>query len=321
MTLRLGLLGTGGIGKRHIKAAQSLGETYEIVACCGREQGKAEAFAQEFEAAAYSDFAAMLAAERLDALVVALPPFAHDGQVESAARAGVHVLVEKPIALDLVRARSQLEATRHVVAACAFMYRFGEALERWEAIESGRPAHFSGFFHSNALHSSWWRSRGKSGGQVVEQFIHVIDICRHLMGMPQTVYARSANLFHRDVPGYDSEDVAAILLGWDDGRVAALHCTNAAIPGRWDKGWKIVAERATGIFADFNRAELVRTAPEVTSEMVDSARDVFAVQLADFAAAIAGNRAPKVPLSDGESSLRIALAAQQSADERRELSL
>src|SRR5690606_12428322 len=122
-----------------------------------------------------------------------------------------NLLVEKPIALDLARARSMVEASRGVVAACGFMYRFGAAVARWDALqgagETGRIGYFSGHFHCNALHAPWWRDRAKSGGQMVEQLIHIADLARHVLGMPETAYARAANLFHRDVPGYTSEDV------------------------------------------------------------------------------------------------------------------
>jgi predicted dehydrogenase len=325
--LRVGLLGAGGIGGRHATAAAQLQEEMEFVACCGREEGKTEEFAARFNAAPFTDFERMLGEAKLDLLIVALPPFAHAGQVERAVRAGVHLLVEKPIALDMERANGMVAAAdaAGVVAACGFMYRFGAATMRWDELaaggETGLAGHFSGQFHSNSLHSPWWRERAKAGGQVVEQLIHIVDLARHTLGMPQTVYARAANLFHRDVPRYDTEDVSAIILGYDDGRIGVLHASNAAVPGRWFKQWQIVAGKMTGLFADFNAAELVRTSSEVSSEHIKSGKDVFVAQLEDVAAAIRQRRPPMVPLSDGAASLRVVLAARQSADERREVGL
>lgn len=319
--LRVGILGPGGIAARHAKAAAQLRDDLELVAVCGRDEAKTAAFAAAHGGAGYTDFERMLGEAQLDLLIVALPPFAHEGQVERAAAAGVNLLVEKPIALDMGRAAAMVEASRGVVAACGFMYRFGAAVERWDAVDTGEALHFSGSFHSNALHADWWRSRGKSGGQMVEQLIHITDLLRHAMGMPDKVYARAANFRHLNVPGYDSEDLSAIICGYDDGRVGVLHASNVAIPGRWMKQWQIVATRMTGIFADMNNAELVRTEGEVASERVASDRDVFVAQLRDVAAAIRDGRRPRVPLSDGADTLRIALAARQSADERREIAL
>ncbi len=321
MKLRLGILGPGGIAARHAKAAAELADDIELVAVCGRHEGRAEAFAATHGGIAYADVARMLDSARLDLLIVALPPFAHDGQVEAAARGGVNLLVEKPIALGVERAASMVEATRPLVAACGLMYRFGAAVERWQAIDSGPVLHFAGSFHCHALHAPWWRRIEKSGGQMVEQLIHLIDLARLNLGMPHTVYARSANLAHRNVPGYDSEDVRAMVLGYEDGRIGVLHASNAAIPGRWMKHWQITAERATGLFADWNNAEIVMTAGEVRTERVASDRDPFMAQLADVVAAIRERRPPRVPLQDGLDSLRIALAARRSASERKEIAL
>ncbi len=325
MSLRVGLLGCGNIGQRHATAVTHLSDRMQLVACCGRDEGRTASFAAPFGAVPYTDFSRMLGEARLDLLIVTLPPFAHNGEVEAAAKAGVNLLLEKPIALDLDRAASMVEASRNVVAACGFMFRFGAAVERWnqltESGETGMPGHFSGSFHCNALHASWWREKEKSGGQMVEQLIHVVDLARHTLGLPQSVFARSANLFHRQVPGYDIEDVSAMLLGFADGRIGVLHASNAAIPGRWAKQWQIVAERMTGIFADFNTAELARTQGEVRTEKIAATVDPFILQLEDVARAIASRTAPRVPLGDGLDALRIVLAARRSAETGREVLL
>jgi predicted dehydrogenase len=326
--LRVGLLGCGGIARRHAAAIGTLSDQAQLVACCGRDESKVAAFAGEFGAESYVDFRRMLDSAALDLLIVALPPYAHAGQVEAAARGGVHLLVEKPIALDMQRATAMVAAARSagVVAACGFMYRFGDAVLRWDAAaaagETGRVGFFVGQFHCNALHADWWRSREKSGGQTVEQLIHIVDLARHHLGEPQVVYARGANLFHRDVAGYDSDDVGAVVLGYDDGRLAVLNATNGAIPGKWDKLWQIVAERMTGRFNGWNSAALTHTAENPPrGESIDTQTDVFVAQLADVIASIRDKRAPSVPLAEGAATLRIVLAAKESALSHREIRL
>jgi len=323
--LRLGLLGCGGIGARHLGAAARLPDHFEIVGCCGRDAERTAAFAGQHGGVAYTDLGRMLEAERLDVLIVATPPDSRSGVIERAAAHGVHLLVEKPIALDLSTAQAMVAAAdaAGVCAAAGFMYRFGDAVARWQALstagETGPVGLFAGSYHCNALHAPWWRARARSGGQMLEQVSHLIDLVRLFMGEPDTVYARSANLFHCETPGYDIEDVSAIVFGWDDGRIANLHASNAAIPGRWQKEWRLVAQRFTGRFEDWNTADLVRTAPEVSEEAVRGTTDPFLAQLDDLAAAIREGRPPRVPLVEGERSLRLALAARRSADERREL--
>ena len=323
--MRVGILGTGGIAARHAGAAATLG--LQLVACCGRTEAKTAEFATKFSCSPYTDFDRMLQEQRLDLLVVTLPPYAHNGQVEQAAAAGVHLLVEKPIALTMDRALSMVSAVERagIVAACGFMYRFGDAVLRWDAEAvagaTGRTGMFIGHFHCKALHADWWREQAKSGGQTIEQLIHIVDLARHQLGDPQTVYARGSNFFHRGVDRYDSDDVSAMILGYDDGRVGVLNATNGSIPGRWDKSWQVVAERMTGHFTGWNAGTLTRTQDEVSVERIDTQTDVFVAQLADVVDAISSHRPPKVTLDDGAQTLRIVLAARESILQRREIRL
>ena len=321
--LRVGLLGCGNIGARHAGAVRALSDELKLIACCGRDAERTQAFAAQHGGTAFTDFEHMLAESRLDLLIVALPPAAHAGEVERAAARGINLLVEKPIALDDDRAAAMVAAVEAtgVTAAVGFMYRFGEAVARWQAVDTGRVGMFAGSYHCKALHAPWWRDKARSGGQLVEQVIHLVDLVRLLMGEPDSVYARAANLFHRDTPGYDIEDVSAIVFGWDDGRIATLNASNIAVPGKWHKDWALFAERMTGRFTGWNDAVLTRSAGEAAEEIVAASTDVFVAQLADVAAAIRDRRPPRAPLSEGAATLRLALAARRSAEEGRELRL
>lgn len=323
MTLRVGLLGCGGIGARHAGAVAKLPEVIELVACCGRDMARTRAFAAEHGGAAYVDVDRMLDEARLDLLVATLPPYTRAGEIERAAKAGVHLLVEKPIALDMTAAAAMVAAVEAsgVVAAIGFMYRFGDAVARWREADAGRVGLYAGTYHCRALHAHWWRDEAKSGGQIVEQVIHQIDLIRVFMGEPDTVYARRANLFHRDTPGYDVEDVSGIVFGWDDGRLATLNASNIAVPGRWHKDWSLFAERMAGRFSGWNDAVMTRTTGEASEEIVAGDTDPFVAQLADVASAITGRSPPAIPLHEGAATLRLALAARRSADEHRELRL
>jgi predicted dehydrogenase len=318
--LRVGLLGCGGIGARHAGAVAALGERTELVGCCGRDLERTRAFAAEHGGEAYVDLDRMID-NGVDLLIATLPPYNRNGEIEHAAQRGVHLLVEKPIALDMDAATRMVDAVEAagVVAAIGFMYRFGDAVRRWRTLDTGPVGLYVGGYYCNALHAHWWRKRAMSGGQILEQAIHQIDLIRHLVGEPDSVYARYANLFHRDVRDYDVEDVSSIIFGWDDGRIAALSASNIAIPGVWLKEWAVMAERMTGRFTSWNEAVLTRTRGDVASETVAGQTDPFVAQLDDVADAIQGERKPCIPLREGAATLRLALAAVQSAEERREL--
>jgi predicted dehydrogenase len=296
---------------------------FELVAGCDRELPRAVQLSEKHGGRAYSDFDRMLDEGRLDLLIVTLPPNIRDGHAEKAAALGVNLLVEKPIALDLGKAEAIVNAAERarVIAANGFMYRFGDAVTRWKESDTGKPGLFAGSYHCNALHADWWRKKECSGGQLVEQVIHLVDLVRVFMGEPDTVYARTANLFHKSTPGYDIEDVSAILFGWDDGRIATINASNVAVPGTWRKDWCVFAEKMTGRFTGWNDAELIRTAGEASRETVAGRTDPFVAQLADLAAAIREHRQPRVTLRDGMETLKLTLAAHRSATEHRELRL
>jgi predicted dehydrogenase len=320
--LRVGLLGCGGIAARHAGAVAALNDRLELVACCGRDLDRTRVFTESHGGQAFVDLDRMID-EGIDLLIATLPPYNRHGEIEHAAARGVHLLVEKPIALDMdaaIRMVAAVEAAG-VVAAIGFMYRFGDAVRRWRELDTGPVGLYVGGYYCNALHAHWWRKRAQSGGQILEQAIHQIDLIRHLVGEPDSVYARYANLFHRDVSDYDVEDLSATIFGWDDGRIASLTASNIAIPGVWHKEWAIMAERMTGRFTSWNDAVLTHTADEVSSETIVGESDPFVMQLADVTSAIVDRREPHIPLREGAKTLRLALAAVQSAGEGRELRL
>ena len=321
MNLRVGILGCGGIAARHAAAVNAQPEILTLAGWVSRDPARAAEFALRHGGRAYLTLDAIIDAG-IDLLIVATPPFARAGEAEHAAGRGVHLLVEKPLALDLATAETLTKAVEAsgVVAAIGFMYRHGDALRAWREADTGKVGLYAGEYHCNALHAEWWRDEARSGGQIVEQVLHQIDLIRHLMGDPDRVYARRANLFHRDTPGYDVEDLSAIVFGWNDGRIATLNASNIATPGLWAKRWSVYAERLTGRFTDWNLAEFASTTDGAVTAIAGTT-DPFAAQLGDLAAAIRDRCKPLAPLREGVGALGLALAARQSADERRELAL
>lgn len=320
MTLRAGILGCGGIAVRH---ADSIAATpgIALVGACSRELVKAKAFAEPRGAIGYADLDAMIDAG-LDLLVVTTPPFARDGEAEHAASRGVHLLVEKPIALDMAAAERMTAAVAAsgVTAAIGFMYRHGAAVQAWQAADTGRVGMMTGAFQCNHLHAPWWRHEAQSGGQILEQLLHIIDLVRVFMGEPDSVVARRARLFHAEA-GYDVEDVSAMIFGWDDGRIATLNANNIAVTGIWHKEWALFAEAMTGRFTGWNDAEFRPNDGKGEAQCIAAIASPFDAQIADLVAAISERRPPRVPPVEGLHTLRLALAARQSADEGREIRL
>jgi predicted dehydrogenase len=329
--LRAALLGCGGFAPRHARLLAALPEELELVALCDRNAWKARALSEQHtrgRAAVYTDHARLLDEAALDLLVVCLPPYGHTDEVERAAARGVNVLMEKPIALSSEHAWRMVAAAEAagIKTQVGFLYRFGAAVERLKALLDagavGPAGLLSARYFCNALHAAWWRDRARSGGQLVEQVIHLLDLARYLLGEPRSVYSRQANLFHRDMPDYTVEDVSATVIEFVGGALAVVYATNGAIPERWIHDCRVVTQGLTAEFSDMNHATFVRTdAPGRPPERVGEERDLLLAQLGDMLHAIHTGGPTRTPLRDGAAALDLALAAVRSSAERAEVAL
>lgn len=207
-----------------------------------------------------------------------------------------------------------------------FMFRFGEAVEQFKTLQArGETAAIglmSARYFCNALHAPWWRMQDKSGGQIVEQVIHMFDLIRYLMGDPVSIYSRQVNLFHRNVPDYTIEDVSTIVVHFAQGAMGVVYATNNAIPGKWINDYHVVAERFTAEFQDANHAIITQTDqahPPVTK--VVSTKDFRRSQMIDPIQAIRTNGETRTPLREGAKSLELVLAARRSSETRTEVAL
>ena len=197
---RTAIIGCGHFAKRHAGILASLGEV-DLVAFCDSEKDRAIAYNQQYTAgkgAVFSDYRSLYADMDLDLVYICLPPYAHENEVELACQHGVHFLIEKPIALNASVAKQMAEQVRSSRVKCqvGFMYRFGEAAlwlkQRMETSGSASKAFMAGRYACNSLHSWWWRDRAKSGGQLVEQVIHILDMARYFLGEPEQVFSMQA---------------------------------------------------------------------------------------------------------------------------------
>ncbi len=326
--LRAGMLGCGSIAHKHAQAIAALPEQVELVALCDHTPAKASTLAEQYSggrAAIFDDYYALIEQGDLDLLVISLPPFRHADEIELAAARGIHVLVEKPIALTSEHAWRMVDAAERagIKTEVGFMYRFGRAVEELRAkVPPDSVGLFSARYFCNSLHTYWWRSREKSGGQLVEQAIHLVDLMRYTVGEPVSVYSRQSNFFHRDVPDYTIEDVSATVFGFANGALGVLYATNGAVPGKWIKEWRVVSSGLVAEFTDWNHAVFMYTgAPEPRAENIAADQNVFVLQMQDLVDAIRTGRETRTPLREGAKSLDLALAAVRSAGTHTEISL
>ncbi len=329
--LRTAILGCGSYAARHAQNLILLQDEFELVAFCDRNEDKVRAFSDQYtggRAQVFTDHRALLDQAELDALVIALPPYGHTDEVERAAERGIHILIEKPIALTPDQGWRMVEAAEKaaIKTQVGFMFRFGEAVERLHDMiasgEAGPVALMSARYFCNALHADWWRDRSKSGGQLFEQVIHMFDLLRYLAGDADSVYSRQENLFHQDVPRYTSEDVSATVVNFKSRALGVVYATNNAIPGKWINDYRVVAQHLTADFANANHATFTFTnAPERPPLVIASDRDFRLMLIEDWLHAIRTGGETRTPLREGAKSLDLVWAATQSNTLRSEVQL
>ncbi len=329
--LRIAILGCGNYANRHAQYLAQMQDECELVAFCDRHDEKARAFSAQYaggRAEVFSDFRAMLDRQALDGLVIAVPPYGHSDEVERAAERGIHILIEKPIALTPEHGWRMVEAAEKagIKTQVGFMYRFGEAVERLRDMiasgEAGPVALMSARYFCNALHADWWRDRTKSGGQLFEQVIHMFDLLRFVAGDAAAVYSRQENLFHQDVPGYTVEDVSATVVSFASKALGVVYATNNAIPGKWINDYRVVARYLTADFADANHATFTFTGGEERPPLViASDRDFRRRVIEDWLNAIRTGGETRTPIREGAKSLDLVWAATQSNERRAEVAL
>jgi len=329
--MRVAVLGAGFMGQSHAKAVTKAGA--ELVAVCSKPLDTATKLSQDItggKAQCFDDFDAMLAGVDFDVLYVCLPPTAHKGEIAKAAKAKKHLFVEKPLGLDVTKAMAMAVAAKkaRVVTQMGYHMRYGSAVQQLKAMiesgEAGKPTLFHGSFQCNALHKLWWQDVKQSGGQLVEQAIHVYDLAMYFLGKPTAVSALAGNLCHKKIKTYTVEDTSASLIRFAGGAMASITASNCAIPMQWRSAFTVVCEKLTAEFADPNTAIFTIHGGKPSEEWWTSGKkpevkeikgdvDMYLAEDTAFLAALAGGKKSTANLQHGADSLQLVTAAMKSA--------
>ncbi len=219
MAIRVGFVGAGGMNSAHMKNLSQISGA-KIVAICDLQEDRANQRAAEYGARPFTCWKTMLKETPLDAMYVAVPPFAHEGQEQAAAKLGIHLFVEKPVAVDVATAQSVNTAIRKagVVATAGFQDRYQDIVKRLQKLlEKNRPALIMGYWIGGMPGVAWWRVKAQSGGQAVEQTIHTFDMARNLFGEVASVHCTWSTGLMSEVPNYDIEDATCVNLQFASG--------------------------------------------------------------------------------------------------------
>jgi myo-inositol 2-dehydrogenase / D-chiro-inositol 1-dehydrogenase len=285
--LRVGIVGAGWIAGTHAATLAALDGAVAVVSA-DVVPGRAD----------YEDWAEMLARERLDAVLVCTPPDAHRDVAIAAARAGLAIYLEKPVAhtLDDARAIADAVAAADVVCAVGYQYRaisFLDDLPRDAAV-------LVGVGMSDTTDRAWLGDRARGGGFMLERASHLIDLERALAGDAEVLSA----VEHGEALGASLRFAGGAL-----GTVAVDRAAGGS-------GWRLDLVREGGTVrvaldpwfrASGGGVALAHEGPPP----VERSLERF------VAAAASGDRsAVCCPLDEGVATLAVALAAQEAALQR-----
>jgi predicted dehydrogenase len=342
--LRIAVIGVGSFGRNHARVYRELAnerQSLELAAVVDRDRGRAEAVAAEFGAHAYTDIDALLANEKIDAATVAVPTIAHLAVARTLLEAGVDVLVEKPLAVDLAEADALIElARRHGrVAQAGHLERFNPAV-RAALPHVTRPM----FFEVHRL--SVFTPRSLDVDVVMDLMIHDLDVVLSLVNSPiRDLRAVGLPVLTPKV------DIANVRVEFESGCVANFTASRVSTErvrklrffqpqqyvsldySRRDVFMLTVKPAAAGQEAypsnpiaglhlneptqgssgtpesRFSLPEIVPSKPEVVSE------EPLRAELRSFLEAVASRARPVVSLEDGRRALDLALQVRSRIEE------
>ena len=354
--VRTALIGCGKVGGLHAGALTTRPES-TLVAVCDSSAERALRFAARYGGRAFRDVPQMIRESGAEAVFICTPHPLHAEPAVLAAQAGIHVMVEKPMAASLSDCDAMLGAAEKSGVRLAVMSqrRFYEPVQRIKAaIEGGkigRPV--LGVF----LMFSWrdqayyqsdpWRGKWETegGGVLVNQSPHQFDLLRWFMGDLEEISGRWANLNH---PYIEVDDTAVATLKFRNGGLGSIVTSLSQKPGLFTKvhvhgsnGASIGVETDRGatfiagvskiaepplndlwtIPGEEHLLANFQAADRARFQAIDPIAHYHSLQIQDFLQAIRAGRPPLVTGEDGRAVVEIFSAIYESNKNRSAVSL
>lgn len=314
--LRIGFIGTGGVARWAHFGHLSKWPDVELAAFCDVNAEAAQKTAAEYKGKAYTSASQMLDAEKLDAVYVCVPPFAHDSAELLALERKLPVFVEKPLGttLEMAEKINAAAAQAGVVTAVGYNWRSTEITKKARELMSGRPVSAAfGFWVDGFPGAMWWRQQALSGGQLNEQATHVVDIARYLIGgRVVKVYAQgSKGIMRAKHEKHDVHDSAVALLTFDHGCVCTIS-TGHLSPQNYRVGIDFILD---GLTISHNNSEL-RLKHQGGEEVIKNTNKPYEEEDRAFLQAVRSKNPQGVFCSyaDAFETHRITMAANRSME-------
>jgi predicted dehydrogenase len=251
----IGVVGAGSIARVHAQVAGQLPNAV-FAGCCDGGSGRAKSLCAELGGQVWPDYQAMVDDSSVDVVLIATPSGRHMEPAVAAAKAGKHVLCEKPLEITLDRIDRMIAA--HDKAGTylggIFQNRFTDGVRHLRrAIAEGR----FGLISYAGVYVPWWRPQSyydgtwrgtwalDGGGALMNQSIHMVDMLCDLIGPVVEVKAMADTLGHT----IEAEDTAAAVVRFENDALGLIYGTTASYPGR-ARRFEITGTRGTAIYSD-----------------------------------------------------------------------
>ncbi|MGK5448187.1 Gfo/Idh/MocA family protein [Streptomyces radiopugnans] len=309
-TTRIGFVGGGFVAGRHAESLAQM-EDVEIAAVAEPRASARDAFVRRTGARPYAGHETMLDAERLDALYICVPPYAHGAPEEAAIERGLPFFVEKPLANTAETAERIAAAVRRsgLVTAAGYHWRyFSTTEEAARLLADSPPALVLGHWLDRTPGTEWWVDQRRSGGQLVEQVTHLFDLARLLAGEFDVVHAQGSRC--PAVTGGDIHHAATCALRFASGAVGTLASTCLLRHGH-RIGMEFLCDGMAVVLTE--RDLTVDDGARRQTVVLES--DPFVREDTDFVTAVRGgpNRI-RVPYEEALHTHRLTLAAARALD-------
>ena len=323
--LRLGVIGCGRVAQAHLAAIQFLKDEVDILAVADVDEKKAkeakERFGVKHLIPRYED---LLNHPEIEAAIITLPNRLHHPVVLQAAKAKKHILVEKPMALNIRQAQEMVDEAKknNTTLMVGQSRRFSDAVfelhRNLPEIGSLFRIQISFLVNFPAPPTDWWKRSEEAGGLVILlQGSHSIDsILTWIKKMPSQVCAFAS----KQNSQWEGEDEADILLSFDQGELASVHLSLSTSPDIHEailvgtKGVMRLTEYSTGKPFSFGYHLDLNGKRIYSGDQIPSN---YTLQLKEFIDAL---REKRIPIASGEevvNTMKVLDAVRQSEKEKR----
>lgn len=337
--MKFGIIGTGAIASLHAAAIDEC-DAAELIAICSSNKDRAEIAEIKFQVPAYSDIDRFLANPEMDVVCICSASGKHMEAAIRAANYGKHILVEKPIEINLERADRIIEACKEngVVLGVVFQNRFNDGyLQLKEAVVKGElgrllmgNAHVNWFRNEEYYKSSDWKGtlKGDGGGALINQGIHTIDLLLDIMGEAEDVYGQVKTAMHT----IEGEDLASALINFKNGAMGNITAGTSLYPGYPERleifGTKGSVILEAGKIVAWNVQDGGSVFNNSSSEKASGSADPMAIghhlhflQIEDMVKAIREKREPLITGEKAKQSLALIRGIYESSSEGRKIKI